>query len=48
MHELNDESNPYVCVTHHTFWPCTKGDRHLLSNWASDVKKIISIMEKKI
>jgi hypothetical protein len=35
----------YVCITHQTMFPCTRGDQHLLSNWSADVKKIISIME---
>ena len=41
-----EESSTYVCITHQTILPCEIGDHHLVSNWISDVQKILKIMEK--
>lgn len=41
-----EESNTYVCITHQKILPCEIGDHHLVSNWISDVQKILKLMEK--
>lgn len=46
MHTVYDDSDIYVCITHGTIIPCDEGDHHLISNWASDVGKILKDMEK--
>ena len=34
--------NVYVCITHRKIWPCNiPNEYHLISNWPSDVKKIL-------
>ena len=47
MNQIHDNSEIYVCITHHTITPCDKGEHHLISNWKSDVKKILSLIEGK-
>jgi len=42
-----EESGIYVCITHQMILPCETGDHHLVSNWVSDVQKILKIMETK-
>lgn len=39
-------NNFYVCITHQTVAPCNDGDKHLISNWNTDVKKILDLIEK--
>jgi hypothetical protein len=46
MEDIHDDEGIYVCITHHTITPCEEGDHHLISNWATDVKKILKIIEK--
>lgn len=46
MHNINEDEDIYVCITHQSVCPCDKGDKHLISNWTADVKKILSLMEK--
>jgi hypothetical protein len=46
--EYNDdfeESSTYVCITHQQVLPCNIGKHHLVSNWVTDVHKILKIME---
>lgn len=46
---MQKNKNPedfYVCITHQTVVPCDKGEFHLISNWRSDVEKILKMMEK--
>ena len=47
MENLNDDLDIYVCITHHRVCPCQEEGKHLISNWAIDVRKIISLMEEK-
>jgi len=44
--DIFEDSDIYVCITHKQLMPCTDGDHHLVSNWVSDVQKILKIMEK--
>jgi hypothetical protein len=46
MENIDDDSDVYVCITHQKIVPCEEGEQHLISNWASDVKKILSIIER--
>jgi hypothetical protein len=39
----NDDSI-YVCITHQCVIPCVEGDQHLISNWKSDVEKILEMV----
>lgn len=45
MQNVYEDSGIYVCITHGTVAPCEEGEHHLISNWASDVRKIIKNME---
>lgn len=38
---MDDESDIYVCITHRCIIPCPDGEHHLVSNWPSDVRKIL-------
>lgn len=38
---MDEESDIYVCITHKCIIPCQEGDRHLVSNWPADVRKIL-------
>lgn len=44
--DLNDDSDTYVCITHQCIAPCPSDGHHLISNWNTDVKKILSLMNK--
>ena len=44
--DVYEDSEIYVCITHRELMPCEKGDHHLVSNWISDVQKILKIMER--
>lgn len=37
---FKDDEN-YVCVSHMTKVPCSLGYHHLVSNWPSDVAKVL-------
>lgn len=47
MKEFEEDNEIYVCITHQCVVPCENGERHLISNWTVDVKKVLSLMEKK-
>jgi hypothetical protein len=47
MDDIYDDESIYVCITHQKITPCEEGEHHLISNWATDVKKIMRLMEKK-
>jgi hypothetical protein len=36
-----DDCNDYVCITHKCILPCLGDGPHLVSNWATDVRKIL-------
>jgi hypothetical protein len=36
----------YVCVSHTQPLPCPFGEHHIVSNWPSDVTKVIINIEK--
>jgi len=36
-----DDSPIYVCITHRQEVPCDEGEHHLVSNWPTDVDKIM-------
>jgi hypothetical protein len=40
---FEDDAN-YVCVSHMMTIPCPMGDHHLVSNWPSDVAKVLDTM----
>lgn len=38
---IYDDAGAYICITHKKFLPCEEGEHHLVSNWPSDVEKIL-------
>ena len=40
-----DDAELYVCITHKVITPCDEDGYHLVSNWPSDVKKILDIID---
>lgn len=46
MHDIDENDEEYVCITHQCVSPCPDGDFHLISNWISDVYTIKKIMRK--
>jgi hypothetical protein len=44
--DIYEDSDTYVCITHKQLMPCIEEGSHLVSNWVSDVQKILKIMEK--
>ena len=38
---VEDASDIYVCISHRRRIPCGEGDQHLISNWPSDVARIL-------
>lgn len=38
---IDDNDSIYVCITHQCVLPCEQGESHLVSNWKSDVEKIL-------
>lgn len=43
---IYDDESTYVCITHQCILPCEDGDNHLISNWKSDVEKILRTVKK--
>lgn len=41
MVDIFDDDSEYVCVSHSFIVPCPIGDHHLVSNWPSDVAKVL-------
>ena len=41
MVTVHDDEDIYVCITHQCVVPCTVGEHHLISNWKTDVEKIM-------
>ena len=46
VNDIYEDSDTYVCITHKQLMPCIGEGNHLISNWVSDVQKILTIMEK--
>lgn len=46
MVDIFDDDTDYVCTSHMMMVPCPVGDYHLVSNWASDVKRVKDSIEK--
>jgi len=44
--DIYEDSDEYVCITHQQLMPCIGEGNHLISNWISDVQKILKLMEK--
>jgi len=44
---MSEDSDIYVCITHQCVTPCEMGEHHLISNWISDVDKILKLIEEK-
>jgi hypothetical protein len=40
-----DEDESYVCVSHMMTVPCPIGENHLVSNWPSDVAKVLDTIK---
>jgi hypothetical protein len=47
MNDIFEDSETYVCITHQVLLPCNKGQHHLVSNWITDVTKILNVMEEQ-
>lgn len=45
MNIYDDHESLYVCITHKCILPCQDGDNHLISNWKSDVEKILRMVK---
>lgn len=41
VENIYEDADEYVCITHKKLLPCNDGEYHLVSNWPSDVAKII-------
>lgn len=44
---IHEDGEFYVCISHQVVVPCEYEGQHLISNWKSDVKRILEIMEAK-
>ena len=44
---MEDDLETYVCITHQCLVPCEEGQHHLISNWYTDVNKILELMKEK-
>jgi hypothetical protein len=44
---MEENLETYVCITHHSLVPCEQGENHLISNWNTDVNKILKLMREK-
>jgi hypothetical protein len=42
--DIFEDDENYVCVSHMMTIPCPMGDHHLVSNWPSDVAKVLDTM----
>jgi hypothetical protein len=47
MNDIFEDSETYVCITHQALLPCNEGQHHLVSNWITDVTKILNVMEEQ-
>jgi len=45
--DIYEDSDTYVCITHKQLMPCIEGQNHLVSNWITDVTKILNVMEEQ-
>ena len=43
---IDEDEHIYVCITHQHELPCDDGENHLISNWKSDVEKILRMVNK--
>lgn len=41
MVSIFEDDSEYVCVSHNMLIPCPMGDNHLVSNWPTDVAKVL-------
>jgi hypothetical protein len=39
--DIFEDGESYVCISHNSPIPCSSGDKHLVSNWPSDVAKVL-------
>jgi hypothetical protein len=39
--DIFENHESYVCISHNCLIPCLVGDKHLVSNWPSDVAKVL-------
>ena len=46
INDIYEDSDKHVCITHQQLMPCIGEESHLISNWISDVQKILKLMEK--
>jgi len=37
-----DEDDRYVCVSHMSIVPCHIGEHHIVSNWPTDVERVLN------
>lgn len=44
MVDIFEDDSQYVCISHNFIVPCPMGDNHLVSNWPSDVAKVLDII----
>lgn len=41
-----DEDGQYVCISHMQIIPCDFGDHHLVSNWPTDVARVLDRIQE--
>ena len=46
VNNIFDEDGEYVCISHIQAIPCELGDHHLVSNWPTDVARVLDRMQK--
>jgi hypothetical protein len=44
VEDIFEDDEKYVCVSHMMTIPCPLGDHHLVSNWPSDVVRVLDTM----
>lgn len=44
MINIHEDDSIYVCITHMCVIPCLQGEQHLISNWKTDVDKILEMV----
>lgn len=46
VNSILDGDEEYVCISHMQKIPCSLGDHHLISNWPTDVAKVLDRIQQ--
>lgn len=46
VEDIFKDGSEYVCISHLQLIPCSGGKNHLISNWYSDVMKVLDTIKK--